>query len=73
MQRHRRAAETARRSKNSSNEDYMRARKPSRRLSPRAVGAWAAVSVAAMLAFMVEIDAVSAATPQAANVVPALK
>jgi hypothetical protein len=51
----------------------MRSRKPSRTLSPRAVCAWAAVSAAALLSFMVEIDAASAATPQASNVVPAHK
>jgi hypothetical protein len=51
----------------------MRSRKPSRRLSPRAVCAWAAVSVAALLAFIVEIDAVAPASPQPANVIPALK
>ena len=51
----------------------MRSRKPSRRLSPRALSTWAAVSVAALLAFMVEIDAVSPVAPQPSNVVPALK
>ena len=52
----------------------MPARKTPRRLSPRAVPAWAAVSVLALVAFAVEIDAVSPASREASRVVvPALK
>ena len=52
----------------------MPARKTPRRLSPRAIAAWAAVSVVALVAFMVEIDATSATSREASRVVgPALK